>query len=214
MRSRCSLQPRTPSLSNVTLVRRSSWVNVKRGNLFFFFLAWHFYLWEFLSANLKSEPKNRWNLYVSKQWHINSPLSNTSVAIVRVAHTVSAHELLATVSTCSCWTDFVRTHSVALSFQCFSLLLSSSLFFFSVLLVDQATDPNNVDDRWDYIQDFCQLVNQETDGSVRSINQSINQFFIYKAHLKMLNTIKGRTFQHHICFQCLRNYLWSVDIEF
>lgn len=41
-----------------------------------------------------------------------------------------------------------------------------SSVFFSGLLVDQATDPNNLDDRWDYIQDFYQLVNQETDGSV------------------------------------------------
>uniref|UniRef100_A0A8C9WZP9 ADP-ribosylation factor-binding protein GGA2-like n=1 Tax=Sander lucioperca TaxID=283035 RepID=A0A8C9WZP9_SANLU len=36
--------------------------------------------------------------------------------------------------------------------------------FSGVLVSDQATDPNNQEDRWDCIQSFYQLVNQETDG--------------------------------------------------
>ncbi|XP_075869611.1 ADP-ribosylation factor-binding protein GGA2-like [Nelusetta ayraudi] len=43
-------------------------------------------------------------------------------------------------------------------------------------LLNQATDPNNLDDRWDCIQDFCQLVNQETDGpqvAVRLLSHKI-----------------------------------------
>lgn len=36
--------------------------------------------------------------------------------------------------------------------------------FSGVFVPDQATNPNNGEERWDCIQGFYQLVNQETDG--------------------------------------------------
>lgn len=81
--------------------------------------------------------------------------------------------------TCLWSTDFIPVHF----FQ---------RYFSLVLLVDQATDPDNLDDRWDCIQDFYQLVNQEADGSVQSINHKFSWWSATR-RLEASCSVKRRT---------------------
>uniref|UniRef100_A0A3Q0T6N3 VHS domain-containing protein n=1 Tax=Amphilophus citrinellus TaxID=61819 RepID=A0A3Q0T6N3_AMPCI len=43
-------------------------------------------------------------------------------------------------------------------------LFLSLIHFGDLIISDQATDPNNQEDRWDCIQGFYELINQETNG--------------------------------------------------